>query len=292
MTIDQDSVALFATPITIGLIVLEIIYSSIYHKKYYDVKETLTNFYLTALNIGVNLAVRVFYIFIYTYFYEHRFFQIENVFFYWFTLVMLEDVMYYFLHVLDHTSRFFWAIHVTHHSSTDYNFTVGFRSSVFQPLYRFLFFIPIALMGYSAMHIMAIYSLTQIWGIFVHTKAIKKMPKWIGYFLVTPSHHRVHHGSNIQYLDKNMGMLLIIWDRIFGTFQAELDDEEVHYGLVTDPENRGPINIVFHEFKSIINDLKKTKNLKTRLKYIFFRPGWSHDGSKKTSVQLRKEIKN
>jgi len=131
------------------------------------------------------------------------------------------------------------------------------------------------------------YSATQIWGIFIHTKTIKKLPALLEFFLVTPSHHRVHHGSNPLYLDKNMGMFLIIWDRIFGTFQAELDEEPVEYGLTTNPDKRGPVNIVLHEFKAIAKDASKPVGLITRLKYIFKAPGWSHDGTSKTSSQLR-----
>jgi hypothetical protein len=122
-------------------------------------------------------------------------------------------------------------------------------------------------------------------------KYIKKMPRWFEAIFVSPSHHRVHHASNIRYLDKNMGMCLIIWDRIFGTFQPELESEPVKYGL-TKPieEDNNPANIVFHEWKNIASDLQKKTSLPNKLKYLFMPPGWSHDGSSKTARELRKEF--
>jgi sterol desaturase/sphingolipid hydroxylase (fatty acid hydroxylase superfamily) len=197
--------------------------------------------------------------------------------------------MFYWLHRVDHYCRLFWAIHVTHHSSEEFNLTVGFRSSVFQPLYRFIYFIPLALLGFRGIDIMFIYAATQIYGILIHTKAIDKLG-FIEWFMSTPSHHRVHHASNVKYLDKNMGMVLIIWDRLFGTFQAEDKNETVVYGLTENIKTYNPVQMVFHEWINIFKDLKKPASLKAKLMYIFGPPGWSHDGSKKTARQLRDEL--
>lgn len=180
-------------------------------------------------------------------------------------------------------------MHVTHHSSEEFNLTVGFRSSVFQPLYRFVWFIPIALVGFDPLDIMFMYAATQIYGILIHTKTVSKLGplEWV---LSTPSHHRVHHASNIKYLDKNMGMILIIWDRVFGTFAKE--EEEVVYGLTTNIKTYNPITMVFHEWKAIYEDLNKQTSFKNKIMYVFGPPGWSHDGSRKTSSQLRAELKS
>jgi sterol desaturase/sphingolipid hydroxylase (fatty acid hydroxylase superfamily) len=172
------------------------------------------------------------------------------------------------------------------------NFTVGFRSSVFQPLYRFIYFIPLALFGFRPLDIALIYSITQIWGIFVHTEFIHKMGR-MEYIFVTPSHHRVHHGSNPKYLDRNMGMFLIIWDKLFGTFQPELPVEKyqpIKYGLTKNLEKTNIINIIFHEWKQIAKDIsQKNITFRQRMMYLFGPPGWSHDGSRLTSNQMRKE---
>jgi len=281
---------LISTPIYIIIIGLEILLSHLQHRKAYTVKDTAANIYLMLLNAGIDLGFRVVYMVILNYFYVHALITIQGAILYWFALLILEDFLYYWLHRFDHEIRLFWAVHVTHHSSQKFNFTVGFRSSVFQPLYRFLYFIPLALLGFRPVDILFIYAVTQIWGIFVHTELIHKMG-WLEYFMVTPSHHRVHHGSNPKYLDKNMGMFLIIWDKLFGTFQPELPAESyqpITYGLTKNIENPGPLSIVFHEWKQIWTDMtQKNISFKARLQYLFGPPGWSHDGSRKTSRQMR-----
>ncbi len=285
---------LLSTPVYIFIIGLELLLTHLQHRKTYTFKDSAVNLYLMLLNSGIDLAFRVVYLAILNYFYVHAIINISQAFLYWLLLLLLEDVLYYWLHRIDHQVRFFWAIHVTHHSSEKMNFTVGFRSSVFQPLYRFIYFIPLALLGFKPIDIAFIYSLTQIWGIFVHTELIHKMG-WLEYFMVTPSHHRVHHGTNPKYLDKNMGMFLILWDKLFGTFQPELPAEEyrpIIYGLTKNIEHPNAVTVIFHEWKQMGKDLAlKGLGTKNRLLYLFGPPGWSHDGSRLTSKQLRqKEI--
>jgi sterol desaturase/sphingolipid hydroxylase (fatty acid hydroxylase superfamily) len=269
-----------------------VLLSHLQHKKLYTVKDTVANVYLMILNSSIDLCFRIIYLAVFEICYQHKLINWQNVVLYWICLVLAEDFLYYWLHRFDHEIRFFWATHVTHHSSQKMNFTVGFRSSVFQPLYRFIYFIPLAFAGFQPLDIIFIYSATQIWGIFVHTELINKMGI-LEYFMVTPSHHRVHHGSNPKYLDKNMGMFLIIWDKLFGTFQKELRDEEyqpINYGLTKNIENPNAVNIVFHEWNAIIKDVKQPHlSFKQKIKYLFGPPGWSHDGSRKTSNELRKE---
>src|SRR6478752_2065739 len=232
-SLKEQWLILISTPVYIIIIGLELLLSHLQHRKSYIFRDTLTNIYLMLLNGGIDLGFRIISLVVLNYFYVRAWISIENVFLYWLLLVLLEDLLYYWLHRFDHEIRLFWAVHVTHHSSHLMNFTVGFRSSVFQPLYRFIYFIPLAILGFKPLDIVFMYSLTQIWGIFVHTELIRKMGI-LEYFMVTPSHHRVHHASNPKYLDKNLGMFLIIWDKMFGTFQPELPEtayEPVRYGL-------------------------------------------------------------
>jgi sterol desaturase/sphingolipid hydroxylase (fatty acid hydroxylase superfamily) len=150
----------------------------------------------------------------------------------------------------------------------------------------------LALLGFRPVDIVFMYSLTQIYGILVHTQAVKKMPAWFDLLFVSPAHHRVHHASNILYLDKNMGMCLIIWDKLFGTFQKEIPDEPVRYGLtkpLSTPHH--PVKIVFHEWRDMMKDIKRSTSFSNKLKYIFMPPGWSHDSSSKTANELRNELK-
>lgn len=291
-SVREQILILISTPFYIFIIGLELLLSNYRHRKLYSWKDTVTNIYLMILNSAIDLVFRAVYLVILDYFYRHQIISFSNVIVYWIMLLLLEDFLYYWLHRFDHEIRLFWAVHVTHHSSEYLNFTVGFRSSVFQPLYRFFYFIPLALMGFRAIDIAFIYSATQIWGILVHTKLIRKMG-WLEYILVTPSHHRVHHASNTKYLDRNMGMFLIIWDKMFGTFQEELTDSEyepIRYGLTKPVEKDNFGTIIFHEWNSIWNDVKrKDLSWRERLGYIFGPPGWSHDGSRLTSDEMRQQ---
>lgn len=283
---------LLSVPLYAILIGTEILLSNWQHKKFYTLKATLQNVYLTLVNAGLDMLLRwAFYISVLTWSFNHHFFKIENAWLYWFILFIAEDFAFYIEHRIDHYCRIFWAVHVTHHSSEEFNLTTGFRSSVFQPVYRFIYFIPLALSGFHPLDIVFMYSLTQTYGILVHTQYIKKMPKWFETIFVSPSHHRVHHASNVIYLDKNMGMCLIIWDKMFGSFQEEVDSEPVIFGLTKPIDNQhDPIKIIFHEWQSIGKDINRKLPLGTRLKYLFMPPGWSHDGSTKTARQMRQDL--
>ena len=289
---NEQLLLLIATPLYIMVIGIEIILSNLHVRKYYTLKGTLLNMYLCILNGGVDLLFRAVYIVVLVYAYQFHFISFAVYpFLYWFLLFVFEDFVFYFEHRIDHFCRFFWAVHVTHHSSEEFNLTTGFRSSVLQPLYRFIYFIPLVLLGFRAIDIVFMYSLTQIYGILVHTQYINKMPRWFEAVFVSPSHHRVHHASNIRYLDKNMGMVLIIWDRLFGTFQKEVKEDPIRYGLTTQLNHPYHLtNIVFHEWKNILQDLHRKIPLSLKIKYLVMPPGWSHDGSTKTARQLRREL--
>lgn len=291
-TLREQLLIFWSTPFYVVIILAEILLSNYQHRKNYSIYDTSTNFVLMLLNGGIDLAFRSIYVFILFYFWQYRITVIENPWLYWSILLLLEDFLFYWLHRFDHEIRLFWAVHVTHHSSEKFNLSVGFRSSVFQPLYRFVYFIPLAFLGFKPLDIVLMYSATQIWGIIVHTEYIGKLG-WLEYILVTPSHHRVHHASNPKYLDKNMGMFLIIWDKMFGTFQMELPQDHyqpIKYGLTIPLEKRSALHVIFHEWLSILQDIsKKEINWKQKFNYIFGPPGWSHDGSRKTSEDMRKE---
>lgn len=286
----ESLLLLITTPVYVIVIGAEILFSYLHEKHYYTTKGTLANIYLTTLNLSLDILVRGICLLILNYFYQFHFVSIQNIYLYWIVLLFAEDFMYYWLHRVDHYCRLFWAVHVTHHSSEEFNLTVGFRSSVFQPLYRFVYFIPLVLVGFKGIDVMFIYAATQIYGILIHTKTVNKLGV-LEYFMSTPSHHRVHHGSNVKYLDKNMGMVFIIWDKWFGTFVDEDENEPVVFGLTENIKTNHPIKIVFHEWINITRDLRKRSSFKAKLMYIFGPPGWSHDGSKFTSRQLREKKK-
>ncbi len=288
----EQLLLLITTPLYILVIGFEILLSHIHFKKYYLVKDTLINVYLCTLNGAVDLIFRTVYLLILASFFEFHFISFSfHPVLYWVALFLFEDIAFYLEHRVDHFCRLFWAVHVTHHSSEEFNLTTGFRSSVLQPLYRFIYFLPLVLLGFRPIDIVFMYSLTQIYGILVHTQYINKMPAWFEAIFVSPSHHRVHHASNIRYLDKNLGMVLIIWDRLFGTFQEEVEDDPVKYGLTKQLKNPYHLSkIIFHEWQNLSGDLRKKIPLAIKFKYLFMPPGWSHDGTSKTAKELRKEL--
>jgi sterol desaturase/sphingolipid hydroxylase (fatty acid hydroxylase superfamily) len=274
----------------IVLTIVEMYFSYSHDKKLYTKKDTWTNIYLMLCAIAVNLTMKFATFYLLSYCYQFRWFQIHNAWMYWITLVLMQDFLYWLLHTTGHYVRLFWAMHVTHHSSEHFNLTTGFRSTVFEPLYRVFFYLPLAFMGFTAMDILFAYLITQIYGNLVHTRTVGKLHPIVEYIFVTPSHHRVHHACNIRYLDKNMGMVLILWDRMFGTFQEELPEDKIKYGLTTPPQDTGAINIIFHEFIALSKDVKKAPTLWAKLGYVFNPPGWSHDGSTQIAKKMQRQL--
>lgn len=271
----EQSLLIFSVPLILGAILLELVLTHFRGIKAYTVRETLTNFYMAALNGSLDLLLRAVVVVPALFWcWQHRFMELEKGLGYWLALFLIEDLAYYVLHYVDHHCRLFWAVHVTHHSSEEFNLTTGFRSSVFQPVYRTAYFAPIALLGFDPLDILLMYAATQIYGSLIHTQCIGKLG-WLEYVLVTPSHHRVHHASNPRYLDKNMGMCLILWDKLFGTYAAELEEEPVRFGLTKKIADRGPVNIVFHEWRELFHDVRNSRLpwLK-RLGYLVRGPGW------------------
>lgn len=283
----ESLLILISTPIYVLVIGLELILSYTSSHQRYSTKGILTNLYLMLCNMSIDVLFRGASLLFLNYFYSIHVMSIEYVLLYWFILLIAEDFVFYWLHWADHHVRLFWAVHVTHHSSEEFNLTVGFRSSVFQPLYRFIFFIPLAWLGFQPLDIMFMYSATQIYGILIHTQYIGKLGI-LDHILATPSNHRVHHGSNIRYLDRNMGMIFIFWDKLFGTFEEET--EHVKFGLTTPLLSHHPLKIIFHEWVDMYKDVVNAPDWHSRWMYIFGPPGWSHDGSRKTSDQLRMEM--
>jgi sterol desaturase/sphingolipid hydroxylase (fatty acid hydroxylase superfamily) len=286
----EQLLLLWTTPFMLVLVLAELAYSAWKNTPTYEVKDTFYNLLFPFLNFLLDLVMRGVSVAILLVFYNLSPIRWEQNAFYWVILFLSEDLAYYTLHCADHYVRFFWATHVTHHNSQKFNLTVAIRSSIFQPVYRFLFFIPLALAGFNPWHILFMYALTQVYGFWIHTEHIKKMPAWFEFIMVTPSHHRVHHASNLQYLDKNMGMVLIIWDRLFGTFQPE--EEKPHYGVTYPIVNHTPQALIFGEWGKLWKDVASSPTWKIKLQYLLNPPGWSPDGSTLTSTQLRANIQN
>lgn len=279
---------IISVPVYAVTIFGEIIISNFAKLNLYNKKDTLNNIIMTTLNTLINIAVYGVFVMGMGWAFGFRVFQWnESGVWYWIAAMMLTDLAYWVVHWLGHAVRLFWAVHVVHHSSEKYNISVGFRSSVFEPLYRGFFFLPLAFLGFRAEDVMLAFAIQQLYGSLVHTKLINKLPMWDLVF-VSPSHHRVHHASNPRYLDRNMGMIFILWDKLFGTFEPEDDKyDAIRYGLTKNLETYNPVHVLFHEWKDMIRDVRSAPGLKNKLMYIFGPPGWSHDGRKLTSNQMR-----
>jgi len=193
----------------------------------------------------------------------------------WVGALLAADFTYYWMHRCEHQIRILWASHSVHHSSEDYNLTVGFRLSLVEGLFEWAFLVPMILIGFNPFQAIAGLVLVAQYQHWVHTERVGKLG-WLDEVFNTPSVHRVHHGSNRQYLDKNFGGVLMIWDRLFGTFQRE--DEKVTYGLTRNIKTNNPVRIVFIEFARIASDLKKCRTFRDRLRIVFgglsWRPGY------------------
>tara|TARA_R110002020_G_scaffold135207_9_gene301963 strand:+ start:2621 stop:3547 length:927 start_codon:yes stop_codon:yes gene_type:complete len=206
--------------------------------------------------------------------------------------LIAQDFVYYWKHRIAHRVRWFWTAHVVHHSSEHYNLTTALR----QPWNNhftghILLSVPLVLLGFHPLLIGFVASLNLLYQFWIHTEAVDKMPNWFEAVFNTPSHHRVHHGTNPQYLDMNYAGIFIIWDKLFGTFVGEQDDVKIAYGVVKPIETFNPAKIAFAEWGNVFKDAAgKDLTLRQRLGYIFGPPGYSHDGSRQTSEDIKREF--
>lgn len=200
-------------------------------------------------------------------------------------VLMLADLTYYIEHYVIHKVRLFWLAHSVHHSSSMMNTATAFRFSFFDPIVSVMFHFPLILMGFNPILIFAAEVLVQAYQFWLHNEMIGKLGP-IEWLFNTPSHHRVHHGSDRKYIDKNFGGILIIWDRLFGTFQKE--EELPNYGLTTPMTSKNPITVQFYEFPKLYRDLVKAKGVGEVLAYLFRGPGWQPERESQKSPEIIK----
>ncbi len=194
------------------------------------------------------------------------------------------DFCYYWFHRMSHDVRFLWAAHVNHHSSEHYNLSTALRQSWTTPFTYPVFFWPLALLGLDPLLILSLQAVNTLYQYWIHTELIDRLGPLEAVFN-TASHHRVHHGTNVEYLDRNHAGMFIVWDKLFGTFEPER--APAVYGLTKNIETFHPLKIAFHEWAALARDLGRAKNLREASGYLFAPPGWSPDGSTLTSDQMR-----
>jgi len=239
----------------------------------------LGNVMVAALTKGA--AVAVFFAV-----YEHRVFDLGTGAAAWLLLFFAEDLCYYWFHRIHHEVRFFWAAHVNHHSSRHYNLSTALRQSWTTPLTGPIFWAPLALIGFHPFVILTAQAVSLIYQFWIHTEFIGRLGplEWV---LNTPSHHRVHHGSNVEYLDRNYGGILIVWDRLFGSFEPER--AAVDYGLTKNIRSFNPFRIAFHEWLAMFRDAWSARSWRDWIGYLLRPPGWSPDGSTLTARQMQRQ---
>ena len=189
----------------------------------------------------------------------------------WVAAVLLADFTYYWMHRLEHEIRILWAHHSVHHSSPEFNMTTALRLSWVEGLVEWIFLIPMVLIGFDVFQVVVAISIVATYQTWIHTTKIGRLG-WLDRVFNTPSTHRVHHGSNAGCLDRNYGGILILWDRLFGTYKAETDD--IVYGITKPLRSSNPLTINFHEYGAIIRDVWRAGTWANRLGYLFGRPGW------------------
>ena len=272
MTADINTIYLIAIPVVLGLICLEVIISSYQNISVYKTGDTLGTVGLLSGNILVSLLVKGSTLAFHFFLYQFKLLDLIStipIWMHWLLAFIFIDFIYYLYHRISHRSRFLWAVHMSHHSSEEMNFAVAFRQAWLGPVSKIPFFMVLPLMGFDPIIVAVAGVLSTLWGIFGHTQIVKKLGP-IEWIFVTPSHHRVHHGSNELYIDKNYGNFLIIWDKFFGTFEAET--EKVKYGLVRNVNTYNPIKITFMGWQDIFKDIKNSRSRKEAMGHFFGPP--------------------
>ncbi|WP_420146515.1 sterol desaturase family protein [Spirosoma sp.] len=279
----------YAIPGFVVLLAIEVLITAKQQKDYYDVKDTASSLAMGIGNVIIGFVGKAIVFGAYSLVYQFRVFTIDMTQWWaWVILFFADDFSYYWFHRISHSSRYFWASHVVHHSSMKYNLGTALRQTWTGNISgAFIFWIWMPLVGFSPLAIMTMQSISLLYQFWIHTELIDKLPGPIEFIFNTPSHHRVHHGSDLDYLDKNHAGILIIWDRLFGTFEPERNRPT--YGLTTNVNSHNPIRIAFHEWTAIGQDIRRAGSIRNALGYIFGPPGWSHDGSRKTTKQLRQK---
>ena len=277
----------FAIPVFIALIILEVLINAKKNLNLYRFKDSAANITMGLGSVVIGLLTKTFAFFVFLWIYQFRLFEIPNTWWMWGLLLLADDVTFYWYHRSAHEIRFFWAAHVQHHSSEHMNFSVALRQSWGEPFIKFLFYMWLPFIGFNPVYILIMQAISLVYQFFPHTKLVGKLGP-IEWIFNTPSHHRVHHATQVQYLDKNHAGILIIWDRMFGTFQKER--EVPIYGITENINSFSPLKIASHEYVNLWQDIRRVKKFSDKINYLIKPPGWSHDGENRTSKELQRQL--
>jgi len=282
---DVDYIAL-SVPVFFVLIGIELAYNFYKKLDLYRLNDTISNL---SQGIGQQLTgifMKTALFFGYRYIFEHwRIFEMPNTLWTWIILFIGVDFFYYWFHRMSHQVNALWAAHIVHHQSEEYNLTVALRQSWFQSWFSWVFYLPLAFMGFNPLMFLTLSAFNTLYQFWIHTRTIKSMG-FLEYIINTPSHHRVHHGSNPKYIDKNHAGTLIIWDRLFGTFQKE--EETVYYGITKPLASWNPVWANFHYWHDLIQTARQSPKIADKIRVFIKPPGWfpAHLGGFKTAPEI------
>jgi len=263
-------------------------YLSVRYEETFDRRDIWTNIALGFGSAAFGLVFGLIQIFFYGFIYENLapYKLPMDVWWSWTILLFADDFLYYWFHRISHEMRFYWNFHVVHHSSNHYNLSVAVRQSWFSGIAHWIFYIPLAFAGFPLWSFVFMHGLNLIYQFWIHTKTIKKMPAWFEFIFNTPSHHRVHHGVNNPYLDKNYAGIFIFYDRIFGTFVEE--SETVRYGIVKPIQSYNWLWINTHGWFETWEAMKTKKTFSGKLRCVFGAPAMEFE----EKVLLNPKINN
>ena len=238
----------------------------------YELKDTRTSIAMGLGNVAINAVWKLAVVTIYAALYELTPLRLDaSDWWVWVLLFFADDLAYYWFHRVSHESRVFWASHVVHHSSQHYNLSTAVRQT-WVPMTYLPFWLPLLLLGFAPWMVLLAQSWSLIYQFGLHTERIGKLPRPLEAVLNTPSHHRVHHGANEQYLDRNYGGILVIWDRLFRSFEPE--GERVRYGLTTNIETHNVFRVAFHEYASVWHDVRRVRGWREKWRVLLRGPGY------------------
>lgn len=285
----MPAIIYFAVPIFIGLLLLEFFWMRWRPRpgqKGYETSDTLASLAMGLGNMAVAAVWKTVALGALFWAYQHRLWDLPlDQPWIWLLVILGDDFCYYWFHRFGHRVRLGWAAHVNHHSSSYYNLSTALRQSWTGPLLKVWFYLPLALCGIHPLMIVTAQAISLLYQFWIHTEVIRKLPAPLEWLLNTPSHHRVHHGSNAQYLDRNYAGIFIVWDRLFGTFAPE--QEVVNYGLTKPLESRNPVWIAFHEWVAMLTHVWRARHWKNKLAYLVMPPDWDPKDADEPRLHLQ-----
>jgi sterol desaturase/sphingolipid hydroxylase (fatty acid hydroxylase superfamily) len=281
----MENFSQYASIVVAAVIVGELLLRIFISKRDYDHKDGSSNVFIGTVNSFLTKSVWIVIMYGgFEFFYQLTPLRVDNSV--WWALpvaLLVSDFCYYWYHRLGHEIRFLWGIHSIHHSSEDYNLSTAVRLSWLENSIRWVFWIPLPLLGFSPAFSLTAYLIIRLYQVWLHMKYVDKVPLIEG-IMTTPSHHRVHHGTNPQYIDTNYAGCLVIWDKLFGTYVQE--EEQVVYGILKPISSYNPVVINFQEFKALLSDVWHEPSWKNKFLYLIKKPGWHPDGNVASEEEL------